>query len=140
MQSLVKYGAPISLADATRMTQAALAEAERHGWAMVIAIVDSAGQLVQLTRMDHAQYGSIDVAQFKARSALNFKRPTKVFEEVLAKGGAALRVLKLEGVCPIEGGVPILRDGAIVGALGISGAAAQEDGQVAAAALAALPD
>jgi len=136
--SVVKYGPPISLAEASAMTAAALAEAGRNDWSMVIAIVDSTGHLVQLTRMDHAQYGSIDVAQAKARSALNFKRPTKVFEEVLAKGGAALRLLRLEGVCPIEGGVPIVRGGVIIGALGVSGAAAQEDGQVAAAALAAL--
>jgi len=136
-QSITEYGSPLSLAKARLLAQAAEAEASRNGWAMVIAIVDSASQLVLVHRMDHAQYGSIAVAQAKAKSALDFKRPTKIFEDAVAQGGIGLRMLGVE-VCPLEGGMPILEEGKIIGAIGISGALSHQDGAVATAALLAL--
>lgn len=138
MKSIQHYGSPITLAKAKRLVEAAEAEASRNGWAMVIAILDSAAQVVLVHRMDHAQYGSVAVAQAKARTAVNFKRPSKAFEDVVAQGGRGLRVLAMEGVCPLEGGVPIIEDGLLVGAIGVSGAQSDEDGVVANAALLAV--
>jgi uncharacterized protein GlcG (DUF336 family) len=138
MQAILEYGSPISLAQAKRLAAAAEAEAAKHGWAMVVAIVDSGAQLVLLQRMDNAQYGSIAVAQAKARAAVNFKRPTKAYEDAVAQGGVGLRVLGVEDICPLEGGVPIIADGRIVGAIGVSGAMPAQDGAVANAALQAI--
>lgn len=135
MSAIIEYGSPIPLATAKRLVDAAEAEAARNGWVMVIAIVDSGANLVLLHRMDQAQYGSIEIAQAKARSALNFRRPTKTFEDGVAQGGIGLRVLNVEGICPLEGGVPIVVDDRMVGAIGVSGAMSHQDGQVAAAAL-----
>jgi uncharacterized protein GlcG (DUF336 family) len=132
------YDPALSLADAQRMLTAAIAEAERNHWPMVIAIVDSAARLTLLARMEHAQGGSIEVAQAKARTAVNFKRPTKAFEEAIAAGGKGLRTLAMPGVCPIEGGLPILRDGKVLGAIGVSGMRSDQDTVVALAGLAAL--
>jgi glc operon protein GlcG len=127
------YGPPIALTEAKAVIEAAESEARGNGWAMVIAVVDSTGHLVALSRMDDAQYGSIAIAQAKARTAVDFKRETKVFEDAVAGGGVGLRVLSAENICAIEGGAPLVRDGRIVGAIGVSGAKAAEDGQVAAA-------
>jgi uncharacterized protein GlcG (DUF336 family) len=138
MSAIIEYGSPIPLATAKRLVDAAEAEAARNGWVMVIAIVDSGANLVLLHRMDQAQYGSIEIAQAKARSALNFRRPTKTFEDGVAQGGIGLRVLNVEGICPLEGGVPIVVDDRMVGAIGVSGAMSHQDGQVAAAALRVL--
>jgi glc operon protein GlcG len=88
--------------------------------------------------MDHTQNGSVDVAIAKARSAARFKRPTKAFQDALAAGGEGLRVLALQGAVPVEGGIPIVVEGKIVGAIGASGGTSQQDGVVAAAGLAAL--
>ena len=129
----VPYGAPVSLDDARRIAAAAEAEARANGWTMVIAVVDSGAHLVVLHKMDHTQTGSVAVAQAKARSAVSFKRPTKVFEETLAAGGLGLRLLATEGVCPLEGGLPLMRAGQLIGAIGVSGMQSTQDGQVAAA-------
>ncbi|HJT11402.1 MAG TPA: heme-binding protein, partial [Dongiaceae bacterium] len=93
MAGPIEYGPPIPLALAKRVAERAEAEAAANGWAMVIAIVDSAGHLVLLHKMEHAQFGSIAIAEGKARTSVNFKRPTKAFEETLAAGGLGLRVL-----------------------------------------------
>jgi uncharacterized protein GlcG (DUF336 family) len=127
------YGPPIALAAAKRVVEAAEAEAHANGWAVVIAVVDSAGHLVVLHRRDQALLGAIAVAQAKARTAVAFKRPTKVFEEAVGGGGAGLRFLATPDLCPLEGGLPIVADGAIVGAIGVAGAQSAQDGQVAAA-------
>lgn len=137
-QVLVPYGAPIGLEPARRAIAAASAEARKNNWAMAIAVVDTGGALVSFDRMDNTQTGSIKVAIQKAQSAAAFRRPTKIFEETLASGGGGLRILGLPGAIPIEGGVPIVLDGKIVGAIGASGGTAQQDGQIAAAGLAAL--
>jgi uncharacterized protein GlcG (DUF336 family) len=132
---IVKYGPPISLDLAMRIVTAAEAEAAAHGWPMVIAIVDSGGRLKILHRHDDAQLGSIDVAQRKAETALKFKRPTKAFEDALIAGGPGLRMLSVADVCMLEGGLPIMKEGAIVGAIGVSGMTSAQDAQVAVAGL-----
>ena len=110
---------------------AAEAEAVKNNWAMAIAILDSTGHMVMLHRLDNTQYGSIGVAEDKARSALYFRRPSKVFEDLVAQGGVGMRTLALRGASPLEGGIPIVTDGKIVGAIGVSGATSAQDGQVA---------
>jgi glc operon protein GlcG len=132
------YGAPIRLADARRAAAPALAEATKNGWSMVVAIVDTAGQLVYFERMDDAQTGSVIVAQDKARSAAQFKRATKLFQDALAAGGEGLRILQINGAVPVEGGVPLVIDGHIVGAIGLSGGTSAQDGQCAKAGADAL--
>lgn len=125
----------MTLAAAKEIASAAEAEARKNNWTMVIVVVDDGGNLVYLEKMDGTQIGSIEVAQAKAKSAINFKRSTKVFEDGLVGGRQAL--LKLPGAIPIEGGVLIMAGDQIVGAIGVSGAQSKEDGQVAAAGLAA---
>ena len=130
-QTPTPYGAPISLENAKKAAAAALAEARKNNWTMSVAITDIAGDLVYFEKMDAAQTGGINVAIGKARSAALFKRPTKAFQDVLAAGGDGLRVLRLEGAVPVEGGIPLVMDGKIVGAIGLSGASAPQDGQCA---------
>lgn len=132
------YGLPISREAARHAATVALAEAARNSWTMVAAIVDTGGHLVYLERMDDVQIGSVVVAQTKARSAALFKRPTKALQDALAAGGEGLRVLALEGAVPVEGGVPLIVDGKIVGAIGLSGGTSAQDGQCANAAAAAI--
>ena len=132
------YGPPISYETAKKMMAAAEAEAMKNNWFDVIAIVDPGGHLVMLHRMENTQTGSVHVAQGKARTAVEFRRPSKAWEEAIASGGAGVRVLSL-GVTASEGGVPIVIDGKIVGAIGVSGAPqSAQDGQVAKAALDAI--
>ena len=125
------YGAPISLENAKKAAAASLAEARKNNWTMAVAITDIAGDLVYFEKMDGTQTGSVNVAQGKARSAALFKRPSKVFQDVVAGGGAGLRILGLEGAVPIDGGLPLVMDGKIVGAIGLSGAAGDQDAQCA---------
>ena len=129
------YGAPISLADARRVLAAAVADAPRQNLPMAIAIVDSGGHLVAFERMDSTQTGSITVAIEKARTAVAFRRATKAFEDAV-QGGRNV-ILNL-GVMPIEGGLLLLREGRIVGGIGVSGGTAPQDGVIAAAGVAAL--
>jgi glc operon protein GlcG len=132
------YGPPISNADARKAAAAALAEAAKNHWNMAVAVVDPNGTLVYYEKMDNTQLGSANVAVDKARSAALYKRPTKSFQDALASGGAGLRVLGLQGAVPVEGGVPITADGKIIGAIGISGANSDQDGQCAHAGAAAI--
>jgi uncharacterized protein GlcG (DUF336 family) len=134
-QEPMPYGPPITLEQARTLIAAAEVEAKKNHWPVVIAIVDSGAHLVALARMDNTQLGSIEVAQMKARCSALFRRPTKVFEDGLVAGGANNRVLKAPEVLPIEGGIPIIVDGKIIGAIGVSGVKPTEDGQVAQAAL-----
>ena len=135
---IVEYGAPIGLADAKRAMAAAEAEAQRNAWPVAIAIVDSGGQLVMLQRADHTQLASVRIAQEKAVTAVNFKRPTKALQDLVEAGGVHLRLLTAPGLLPMEGGVPLLREGRIIGAIGVSGVQSGQDAQVAAAGAAAL--
>lgn len=134
----VMYGSPISLSQAEKMIAAATEEATKNGWTMAIAIVDTGGNLVAFHRMDNTQVGSIDVALGKAKTANNFKRPTKMLEDALAGGGAGLRILSIPGAVALEGGEPILIQGKIIGGIGVSGMQSTQDEQVAKAGLAAL--
>jgi len=132
------YGSPIGLEAAKKAMAAAEAEATKNNWPMAIVILDSTGHVVMLHKLDNTQYGSIRVAEDKANSALDFRRPSKVFEDLIAQGGIGLRTLALHGAAPFEGGVPIVADGKIIGAVGVSGATSQQDGQVAKAAADAI--
>jgi uncharacterized protein GlcG (DUF336 family) len=134
----IPYGAPISLEQAKKVLAGAEAEARKNQWNMVIAVLDSGGHLVMLARMDGTQLGSIEAAKDKAYSAVLYRRPTKVFQDLVGQGGANLRLLRLSGASPLEGGIPILVDGKIVGAVGVSGAASEQDAQVAKAGADAL--
>ena len=124
------YGAPITLTAAKQVMAAAEAEAARNGWGVAIAIVDSGANLVMLHRVDNAQLSSVRIAEAKAKTAAEFRRPTKVFEDAVAGGGIGLRVLTF-GASVAEGGVPIVSGGAIVGAIGVSGVQSHQDAQVA---------
>jgi uncharacterized protein GlcG (DUF336 family) len=132
------YGAPISLEQAKKVIAAAEAEAKKNNWNMVIAVLDSGGHLVMLERMDGTMLASIEVAKDKAHSAVLFRRPTKVLQDGLEKGGLNLRLLKLSGAFPLDGGFPILVDGKVIGSVGVSGAAFEQDAQVAKAGADAL--
>ena len=127
------YGPPISLDKAKAAMAAAEAEAIRNGWGMAIAIVDSGANLVMLHRLDNTQLGSARLAKAKARTAVEFRRSTKIFEDAVAGGGIGLRVLTFD-VCVADGGLPIIANGAIIGAVGVSGGASHQDAQVAKAA------
>lgn len=132
------YGSSITVETAKQLAAPAIAEARKNQWTMAVAVVDISGGLVYFEKMDDTQNGSVDVSIAKARSAARFKRATKVFQDGLAAGGAGLRILALEGAVPIEGGVPIVVGGKIIGAIGVSGGTSDQDGVCAAAALATL--
>jgi uncharacterized protein GlcG (DUF336 family) len=127
----------LTLEVAKELSAAAEAEAVKNNWNVVIAIVDDGGRLMHLVRRDGTQYGSIEVAQDKARTAIAFRRPTKAFEDVVAGGRTA--ILGLNGATPIEGGLPIVVDGEMIGAIGVSGVQSSQDAQVAQAGINALP-
>ena len=128
------YGPPITLDIAKKYAPAALDEARKNGWTMAVAVVDPAGDLVYFERMDNTQLGSVNLAIAKARSAARFKRPTKIFQDMLAAGGDQLRVIGLEGAVPVEGGFPLVMGGKIGGGIGVSGGTSPQDSQCAKAA------
>jgi len=132
------YGPSIGIEASKRVAAASVAEARKNGWFMAIAIVDPAGDLVYFEKMDNTQAASIAIAVDKARSSARFKRPTKAMQDVLAAGGEGLRFLALQGAIPAEGGVPLVMDGKIVGAVGVSGGSGQQDNQTAGAGAAAV--
>ena len=127
------YGTPIGIDAAKKAAAAAVAEAKKNQFTMAIAVVDTAGNLVYFEKMDGTQMASVTIAVDKARSAALFKRPTKALQDGLAAGGVGLRFLALQGAVPVEGGVPILLDGKIVGAIGASGGTSDQDGVCASA-------
>ena len=124
------YGAPIAFDAAQKAMAAAEAEARKNNWGVAIAIVDSGANLVMLHRLDNAQLSSVRIAEQKARTAAEFRRPTKVFEDAVAGGGIGLRVLSF-GASVAEGGVPIVAGGKVIGAIGVSGVQSHQDAQVA---------
>jgi uncharacterized protein GlcG (DUF336 family) len=132
------YGPPINLEDAKKPAAAALAEAAKNKWTMAVAIVDPGGNLVYYEKMDNTQLASANVAIDKARSAAGYKRPTKAFEDALAAGGAGLRILRLQGAMPVGGGIPLIADGKIIGAIGVSGDTSDHDNQCATAGAAVV--
>lgn len=122
------YGSPISVEAAKKAAELSLTEARKNNWKMAVAVVDPAGVLIYYEKMDNTQLGSADAAIDKARSAALYKRPTKAFQDALAAGGAGLRVLGLRGADPVEGGLPLLIEGKVVGAIGVSGDTSDHDG------------
>jgi uncharacterized protein GlcG (DUF336 family) len=132
------YGPAITLEQAKKVMAGAEAEAIKNKWNVVINILDSGGNVVMVHRMDGAQFGSLDVAREKAYSAVAFRRPTKVFADLVEKGGGNLRLLRLPGASVLEGGIPIVVNGRLIGAVGVSGVTAQQDAQIAAAGIEAL--
>ncbi len=125
------YGAPVTLDTARACAKAAIEPPAKHDWFMVVTVVDTGGHIVLTERMDNTQFGSVEPARQKAYTAAAFRRSTKVFEDMIAKGGAALRLLRLPDALPIEGGLPLVKDGKIIGAVGTSGGSAQQDGVAA---------
>jgi glc operon protein GlcG len=136
--TLPPYGPPIALDQAKRAMAAAELEAAKNSWAVAIAILDSGGNLVMFHKVDNAQLSAVGVSQGKARTALQFKRPSKDLDDAIAHGGAGNRLLALKDITPLEGGVPIVVDGKIIGAIGVSGAVSAQDAQVAKAGADAL--
>ena len=132
------YGPGITLEQAKKAMAGAEAEAKKNNWPVVITILDSGGNLVMSQRLDGAQFGSVEVARDKAYSAVAFRRPTKAFEDVLAQGGASLRLLNLKGASMLDGGLPIVVDGKIVGGIGVSGVTGAQDAQIGKAGVDAL--
>ena len=132
------YGPAITNEQAKKVMAGAEAEAKKNKWNVVIAILDSGGNLVMLSRLDGAQFGSTDVARDKAYSAVAFRRPSKAFQDLIAQGGANLRLLNLHGASMLEGGIPIVVGGKIVGGIGVSGVTSQQDAQIAQAGVDAL--
>ena len=128
--------AALSLEDAKRVAAAARAEAEKNGWAIVIAVVDDGGHLMYLERMDAAQKASSRIAEAKGRTAILFKRPTKAIEDIVLEGRTVM--MGLPGAVPLEGGVPLVKDGQFLGGIGVSGVQSFQDGIVARAGAAAL--
>lgn len=125
------YGPSIGLENAKKAVAPAIAEAKKNNWTMAVSIVDTAGNLVYFEKMDGTQIASVNVSIEKARTAAMFKRATKAFQDQLAAGGDGLRILGLPGATPVEGGIPLVMDGKIVGAIGVSGATSAQDGQCA---------
>lgn len=125
------YGPPIGIDGARAVMAAAESEAAKNNWAVVISIIDSGGNIVMLHRHNDVQLSSIEISQGKAKTALMFKRPSKVLDDAISSGGAGLRFLALKDIVPLEGGLPIVADGKIVGAIGVSGVLSSQDSQVA---------
>ena len=136
--TIIPYGAPISTDNAKKIAAAAVAEARKNNWAMAISIVDPSGYLVYFERMPDTQLGSVEVSMEKAKSAALFRRPTKSFQDTVAAGGDGLRMLKLTGAVPVEGGIPIIVDGKLIGAIGASGGTSDQDGKTAQAGVASI--
>jgi len=134
----VPYGVSITADTAKKLAAAAIAEARKNNWAMAVAIVDTGGYLVYFERMQDTQLGSVEIAIEKAKSAALFRRPTKSFQDTLAAGGEGLRILRLTGAVPVEGGIPIIVDGKLIGAVGASGGSSDQDGRTAQAGVAAM--
>lgn len=133
-----QYGANVTLDQAKKLIAAGAAEARKNNWPVAIAVVDNAGMLVAFEKMDNTQTASVLVSQDKASSAAMYRRPTKVGQDGVAGGGAGLRLLNLRGMSVVEGGLPIVVDGRIIGGIGVSGVTSEQDGVVAAAGLAGL--
>jgi glc operon protein GlcG len=132
------YGTPITLDQARKVMAAAEAEARKSNLNLSLAIVDTGGHMVLMQRMDGAFFASANVARDKAWSAAAYRRPGKALQDRLATGGVEIRILRLKGASPIEGGDPIVADGKVIGGIGVSGGSGEQDGQVSRAGAGAL--
>jgi uncharacterized protein GlcG (DUF336 family) len=134
----VPYGISISPDAAKKVAAAAIAEARKNNWAMAVAVVDTGGYLVYFERMPDTQLGSVQISIEKAKSAALFRRATKSFQDTLAGGGDGLRMLGLSGAVPVAGGIPLIVDGKVVGAVGASGGSSDQDNRTAQAGASSL--
>lgn len=125
------YGQAITLKQAKIVAAAAEAEAIKNKWSVAIVIVDSGGNTVLLHKLDNTQHLSVKIAEGKAKTAVNLRRPTKLLQDAIAGGGGALRLLAVDDLTPLEGGIPIIVDGKIIGGVGISGVKSSQDAQAA---------
>jgi glc operon protein GlcG len=132
------YGPPITLDQAKRAMAAAELEAAKNSWQVAITILDSGGNMIMFHRVDNTQLSATTVSEGKARTALQFKRPSKALDDAIAAGGAGMRLLALKDITPLEGGMPVIVDGKIIGAIGVSGTLSSQDAQVAKAGAEAL--
>lgn len=132
------YGTSINLEQARKVIAAAVVEARKNSWPVAIAVHDTAGMLVAFEKMDDTQTASIEVAQDKGRSSAIYRRPTKAFEDGLAAGGIGVRALNLRDASVVEGGLPLMMGGKVIGGIGVSGVTAPQDGIVAKAGADAL--
>jgi glc operon protein GlcG len=132
------YGPAITLDQAKRVMSAAELEAAKNSWTVAITILDSGGNMVMFHKFDNAQLSAVTTSEGKARTALEFKLPSKALDDAIAAGGAGMRLLALKDITPLEGGIPVIVDGKIVGAIGVSGALSSQDAQVAKAGADAL--
>jgi uncharacterized protein GlcG (DUF336 family) len=132
------YGPPITLDQAKRVMAAAELEAAKNSWQVGITVLDSGGNLVMFHKVDNAQLSSFDTSNGKARTALEFKLPSKALDDAIAAGGAGMRLLALKDITPLQGGLLVLVDGKIAGSIGVSGALSSQDEQVAKAGADAL--
>lgn len=130
-----QYGSNVNYEQARKAVAGAIAEARKIAVPMAVAVMDTAGQLVAFERMDNTQTASTMIAQDKGASAAMYRRSTKVFQDLVAGGGVGLRVLQLRGAIAVEGGIPLVVDGKIIGAIGVSGGSSEQDGVVAKAGL-----
>ena len=130
------YGAPISLEKAQAAVQAAVAEVNKRGWQLNVAVVDSGGNLVTFARMDGAQLASISISEHKARAAVKYRRPTRIFEDAVQKG--INYIATLDDVVASRGGIPLIEDGKIIGAIGCSGGTGSQDEVVCTAGAATI--
>jgi len=128
---LPPYGPPLSLDQAKRVMLAAELEAIKNSWQVAITILDSGGNTVMFHKLDNAQLSAVTTSAGKARTALEFKLPSKALDDAIAAGGAGMRLLALKDITPLQGGLLILIDGRIVGAIGVSGALSAQDDQIA---------
>jgi uncharacterized protein GlcG (DUF336 family) len=128
------YGMPITNEQAKKVMAGAEAEAKKNNWPVAIVILDSGGQMVMMQRLDNTQWGSTDIAKEKARSAVALRRPTKALQDAIAQGGVNLRFLST-GFSVLEGGIPIIADGKIIGSIGVSGVMSNQDAQTAQAGI-----
>jgi uncharacterized protein GlcG (DUF336 family) len=133
----MSYGMPINLEQAKKVMAGAEAEAKKNSWPVAIVILDSGGQMVMMQRLDNTQWGSVDIAKEKARTAVALRRPTKALQDGIAQGGSNLRLLST-GFSMLEGGIPLVHEGKIIGSIGVSGVTSQQDAQTAQAGQDAL--
>jgi glc operon protein GlcG len=132
------YGPPITLDQAKRVMAAAELEAAKNSWQVGVTILDSGGNLVMFHKVDNTQLSAITTSEGKARTALEFKLPSKALDDAIANGGAGMRLLALKDITPLQGGILVMVDGKIVGAIGVSGALSSQDAQIAKAGADAL--
>lgn len=137
-KSPAPYGPAITLEQAKIVVAAAEEQAIKNKWAVAIVIADSGGNTVLLHKLDNTQHLSVKIAERKAKTAVNLRRPTKLLQDAVANGGAALRLLAVDGLLPLEGGIPIIVDGKIIGGIGVSGVTSAQDAEAAQTGIDAL--